>query len=121
VWIENMSANVEQIAGLCHEINRIYCESIGDTSQPLWADAPDWQVTSARNGVLFVLQNPDSTPSDQHDSWMAEKLSDGWTLHAKKDVINKTHPCLVPYEHLPRVQQTKDSLFRACVIAMRTT
>lgn len=32
--------NVEQIAELCHEINRIYCLSIGDASQPTWADAP---------------------------------------------------------------------------------
>ncbi|CDQ41843.1 hypothetical protein [Virgibacillus salexigens] len=33
--------NKNQIAELCHNVNKAYCESIGDLSQPKWEDAPD--------------------------------------------------------------------------------
>ena len=33
---------VEQIAQVAHELNKAYCESLGDNSQPSWEDAPEW-------------------------------------------------------------------------------
>lgn len=41
--------NIEQTAKTAHEVNRAYCLSIGDISQPSWEDAPDWQKKSAVN------------------------------------------------------------------------
>lgn len=41
----------EQIARVVHEVNRAYCEALGDTSQPKWEDAPQWQRDSAMLGV----------------------------------------------------------------------
>ena len=41
----------EQIARVCHEVNRAYCRAIGDESQPAWEDAPDWQQRSAVLGT----------------------------------------------------------------------
>ena len=41
----------QDIAKVAHEINLAYCESIGDNSQPTWELAPDWQKSSAINGV----------------------------------------------------------------------
>jgi hypothetical protein len=35
-----------------------------------------------------------------------------------KDAELKTHPCLVPFEELPKFQQQKDRLFRAIVKAL---
>ena len=32
-------------------MNRAYCLALGDTSQPAWDEAPDWQQSSARSGV----------------------------------------------------------------------
>lgn len=48
----------EDIAQVAHELNKAYCESIGDTSQPSWAGAPEWQKSSAIGGVSFHLDNP---------------------------------------------------------------
>ena len=42
---------IERIARVCHEVNRAYCQALGDMSQPTWADAPEWQRSSARMGV----------------------------------------------------------------------
>lgn len=49
--------NIEQIARIAHETNRVYCATLGDTSQPAWDDAPDWQRQSAIKGVEFHLSD----------------------------------------------------------------
>lgn len=35
-----MAFSIELIAQVAHEINRAYCQAIGDDSQPCWNDAP---------------------------------------------------------------------------------
>lgn len=106
---------IVQIAQTCHEANRAYCASLGDLSQPAWADAPDWQKQSAVTGVQFTLANPDATPSASHESWLEEKRRDGWVYGAVKNAETKEHPCFVPYDELPREQRAKDYIFQAIV------
>lgn len=107
--------DVELIAEVCHEINRIYCESLGDMSQPTWHNAPEWQRQSAMNGVKFHMNNPDATPENSHENWMKEKIEDGWVYGPVKNPETKEHPCLKPYNELPQEQRTKDYLFRGIV------
>ena len=109
---------VVQVARVCHEANRAYCESIGDFSQPAWVDAPGWQKDSAINGVMFVLDNPDVTPEQSHVDWMAEKVRGGWKFGAVKDPEKRIHPCLVPYDKLPIEQRMKDWIFQGVARAM---
>lgn len=114
-----MNTTIGNIARVCHETNRAYCESIGDTSQPPWDNAPEWQQKSAITGVEYHLNNPDAKPSDSHNSWLKEKEADGWKYGPVKNPETKEHPCYVPYEELPLDQQIKDSLFIAVVRAMK--
>lgn len=107
---------IERIAEACHEMNRIYCEANGDKSQPHWSDAPDWQKSSAVNGVSGALAG--NTPEQSHDSWLAEKAASGWKYGAIKDPERKEHPCFVPYAGLPPEQQRKDHLFLSTARAM---
>lgn len=112
------AAGVSIVAMACHSANAAYCKSIGDDSQPSWADAPEWQQASAIAGVQFHLDNPEASDAAAHESWMAAKLADGWVFGETKDVEKKTHPCLVPFSDLPAAQQFKDVLFRAIVWGM---
>jgi len=112
---------VEQIARVCHETNRSYCETLGDHSQLPWASAPNWQRTSAINGVRFHMDNPDAKPSASHDEWLKEKKATGWKYGPTKDAEKKEHPCFVPYDELPVEQQAKDALFIAVVHALVKT
>lgn len=96
-------------------MNRRWCELNGDNSQPSWEDAPEWQKTSAINGVNCHLDNPNAKPSDSHDSWLEEKRRDGWKYGPVKDPEKKEHPCFVPYELLPANQRAKDAIFIAVV------
>ena len=105
--------NIEQIAKVAHEVNRAFCKAIGDNSQPAWEDAPEWQRSSAINGVQFHVDNPDAKPSASHESWLAEKERDGWKYGPVKDADKKEHPCFVPYNELPMEQKAKDYLFGA--------
>ena len=111
---------VQAIARVAHEINRAYCASLGDTSQPAWEDAPDWQQKSAIAGVEMHLANPDATPEQSHESWLAQKIADGWVYGEVKDAEKKQHPCCVPYDELPTEQKAKDHLFRAVVHMLKS-
>ena len=107
------------IAKVCHEANKAYCESLGDLSQKHWNDAEQWQRDSAVLGVKFRLENPEAPPSAQHDSWLAQKNAEGWSYGPIKDPWKKEHPCMVPYDQLPTEQKVKDSLFSAVVGALK--
>lgn len=109
----------EDIARIAHEINRAYCASLGDDSQVAWEDAEDWQKQSVLAGVAMHVANPDATPEQSHESWLKQKLADGWKYGEAKDAEAKTHPCCVPYDELPQEQKSKDYLFKAVVAALR--
>jgi hypothetical protein len=103
--------DVTKIARVCHEVNRAYCQSIGDDSQPEWNEAPEWQKQSAIDGVKFRIAHPAVSPFEMHDNWWRGKVNDGWVYGPTKDVEKKEHPCMVPYNELPQEQKTKDFLF----------
>ncbi len=106
---------IDRLAMRCHEVNRAYCEGLGDTSQVPWFEAPENIKESARTGVNYALENPHATPEDQHEAWRAFKEKDGWTYGEVKDAELKTHPCMRPYAELPEAQRIKDKLFQAVV------
>lgn len=107
-----------EIAFVAHEVNRAYCEALGDDSQPPWEVAPKWQRESAVKGVEFHSANPKAGPEHSHEEWLKEKDSDGWKYGPVKDAAKKEHPCFVPYAELPKEQQAKDYIFRAIVHAL---
>jgi hypothetical protein len=109
-------ATIEAAARVAHEANRAYCLALGDSSQPSWEDAPDWQKASARNGVLGVIDG--NTPEQSHEGWLREKEATGWKYGPVKDPERKEHPCCVPYAELPAAQKAKDAIFVAVVRAI---
>jgi len=114
----NIGISNFEIARVAHEVNRAYCVSIGDNSQPAWKDAPQWQKDSAVSGVEFVKANPDATPDKSHESWLKEKKAAGWKYGPVKNPEKKEHPCFVPYLDLPLEQRVKDYLFQGVVRAL---
>jgi len=107
-----MDEHILAAAQAAHEANRTYCQSLGDNSQVPWAEAPEWQKTSAINGVKYAIANGFPSGEAMHENWMAEKINSGWVYGETKDPEKKTHPCLVPYSELPDAQRFKDDLFR---------
>jgi hypothetical protein len=114
----NNTDKIEACARAAHEANRAYCIAMGDNSQPSWDDAPDWQKSSARNGVEGVIGG--NSPKESHEGWLREKEATGWKYGPVKDPEKKEHPCFVPYDELPEAQKAKDSIFVNVVGAMAT-
>ena len=113
-----MNLSVSEIANIAHEVNRAYCNAIGDNSQLSWTDAPKWQKESAIAGVEFHLKH-DATPEESHGAWLEQKVKDGWKYGVTKDVDLKEHPCFVPYNELPLSQRIKDYLFKSVIHATK--
>jgi hypothetical protein len=111
--------NKGNIAKVAHEINRAFCQAFGDNSQPTWEEAPQWQRDSAIMGVDLHTGNPDAGVEDSHNSWMAQKVAEGWVWGPVKLPEKKEHPCIVPYEELPVEQKAKDFLFRQVVHSLK--
>lgn len=116
---------IEQVAKVCHEANRAYCETLGDTSQPSWEAAPEWQKDSARNGVKFHFTQhavgSEPPPSASHEKWLEQKRAEGWKYGPVKDPAKKEHPCFVEYGELPLDQRRKDYIFAAICKAFATS
>jgi hypothetical protein len=107
---------LEACARAAHEVNRAYCLALGDQTQLPWEEAPDWQRSSAIEGVAGALDG--NTPEQSHEGWLREKAETGWKYGPVKDPEKREHPCCVPYAELPPAQRVKDDLYLAVVRAM---
>lgn len=102
---------IELIAEQCYNLNKIFCEDLGDVSQLSWEIAPEWQKNSIIEGVKKIRDGIITAPEQSHESWMAKKEAEGWTYGKLKDVEKKEHPCMVPFRKLLKEWQYKDILF----------
>jgi len=107
-----------EIAEVAHEVNRAYCQALGDNTLPPWSAAPAWQKQSVVDGVLFHIDNPGAGPEASHQNWFNHKFKEGWKYGPEKDASRKQHPCMVPFDSLPAHQRAKDYIFRAVVHAL---
>lgn len=112
----DQNPHIEAAARAAHEVNRAYCIALGDTSQPSWDEAPDWQRDSAKKGVRGAWRG--NTLEQSHAAWLEEKLANGWKYGPEKDPDKKLHPCCVPYAELSEAQRAKDALFVCTTRAM---
>ena len=113
--VKSVDSLIEQIAELCHEVNRRYCKSLGDSSHKTWAETPEDIKNGTRLGVIFRLSNRDITPEAMHRNWVDGKIKDGWKYGPVKDHTKKEHPNLKPYLQLPLTERVKDIIFMAIV------
>jgi len=115
----NWAGPEAMVAQVAHEANRAFCQTLGDGSQVPWANASLAQRVSCFRGVKLHLDHPETTPAQSHESWMKNKIADGWKFGTVKNEQKKLHPCLVAYDKLDLAQQKKDSLFKSVVAGLR--
>ena len=111
--------DIKYIAKVIHQANKAYCETLNDTSQVNWHNAPQWQKDSVIQGVQYHLDNPNLTAEESHNNWLKVKENDGWSYGEVKDLENKKHPCMKPYDDLPVAMKRKNLLFKQIVEAFR--
>lgn len=116
---------VDRIARIAHEANREYATFLGEEAllqhkkaNPAllpWEQLDSETMHSAITGVQAVIKDPYISPEALHNCWLETKKEFGWKYGPAKDVVAKTHPCIVPYGELPEAQRRKDVLFRGIV------
>jgi len=117
--IDGRNEIIRAAARVAHEVNRAYCQVLGDDTQPSWDDADDWLRDSALIGVAAAISDREITPAAIHEQWKRKKLADGWVWGETKDPERKLHPCLVEsYADLPPSTRAKDVLFLASARAV---
>ena len=103
--------SINEISRIAYEAIRIYDQTLGDYSKATWSACEQWQRDTVINGVKAIENGTVVVPKESHENWMKEKYDNGWKFGKVKDVVLKTHPCLVPFEKLSDEQRTKDYLF----------
>ena len=111
------ATDLEAVARVAHEVIRAWCDFNGDGPLPEWDQAPEWQRDSTIAAVRFCADHPTADDGAMHEQWLEEKRRTGWVYGPVKDPVRKRHPCMVPFESLPKGQQFKDRLLRTIVIA----
>ncbi|HZQ32719.1 MAG TPA: RyR domain-containing protein [Mycobacterium sp.] len=71
------------------------------------APVRDW----ATSGFSFTSAEIERLSIDEHDRWCKERIADGWTLGDEKDVENKRHPDLIPWDDLSEAVREYDRIF----------
>lgn len=111
------SQQVEQVAKVCHETLRAFCQSLDDHSMLPWEEAPEWQKESSRAGVRSYFKKfadgIEPSPEETHVRWLEERQANGWKHGETKNHQTKEHPALVPYQNLSLDEKRKDYLFAA--------
>ena len=105
------------IVDCCHNAWKEYMDSIGHAYVQI--EPTDEMKESILSGALFYIkgfrEGRKPTPQEMHDEWRRYKARDGWTYGGLKDVKKKEHPCMLPYQDLPKEERQKDEVFAMAV------
>lgn len=103
---EEFIARVRYLGWICFQMG---------AQLPLHDVPENYEISNERlesliNGTKWALEHPDATPEDNHMEWVREKIKQGYTWGNKLDVEKKTHPSLLYFEDLPKVERDKDTM-----------
>ena len=90
-------STLDQAAHLGQKVRAIGCELI-----------PENQVGNRRRVTSLDEKDTVILMRLEHERWVREKLSRGWTFGRVRDDAAKRHPDLVPYDNLSKEEQLKD-------------
>lgn len=113
-----LNSLIDQIVKVCYYANKQYSYVIGDFSFPEYENANPEVLNSMRQGVIARLSNPNISDEENHNQWMKQRMSEGWSYGEVKDEDLKTHPYLLEYSKLPPQVRAKDAIFGSITLAM---
>jgi hypothetical protein len=107
-----------EIAAVCYAVNNAYRAAIGELTRITWGDLLPVDQESLIAGVKLAMKNT-QTPEQQHNTWLDNKLADGWLFGKEEDLVGKKSPNMVPYIEISEIQKVKDHVFLAIVKSMK--
>ena len=55
-----------------------------------------------------LLELREAIAENAHEVWAAGRIKEGWTWGEERNDVERTHPCLMPYENLPESEKEYD-------------
>jgi len=101
----------DDIAQISYETARAWSRVTGGERLPSWGSLSDREKRRAISDAERLRPPPEATLAEWHAARVAEMKADKWVYGEKKDTDRKVHPCLVPFEDLPRSEIVKIGLF----------
>ncbi len=109
---------LERIGRTVHSALSAWNEAHDAEGYAPWDTLSAGDKQSTFSSIQFVLDNPGAGPGAQHDQWLEQKRSAGWTYNSRRDNAKKHHPMLIPFDQLSEFEQRKDALLNAVVRAL---
>lgn len=111
--------SIQNIAKVAYQANKAYCETLGDTTHKDWRELRVVDELAYVERVKFIVDHPEASLEDLHNLWLASKLAEGWVYSPIKDIVKKTHPCVLSFTDLSSTGQTGHMLFKTIVFALK--
>ena len=65
----------------------------------------DWEAPQT---FIFTKEEGEILAEMEHERWMQEKITDGWSYGSERNDEKRIHPSMVPYEQLSDSEKEKD-------------
>lgn len=105
-----VALDYDEIAKIVYEDDTEYCGALGEI-KPTWDDTSSEFKTRIYKAVVANIIK-DMSARENHDSWRKEKILQGWSYGAIKDLDKKLHPALVEFEKLSATYKHRRFRFR---------
>jgi len=110
--------NLFHVAMIAWEAYRNYLDIIGELPAPPWLAADNSKREQFVNGVKFHAENPNATPADSHEHWRKYMEARGYQYGDERNIKEKTHPAMIPFNQLPPELQAPHHLFASICKSM---
>jgi len=65
----------------------------------------DWEAPQT---FIFTSEEVETLAEMEHERWMQEKITNGWSYGSERNDEKRIHPSIVPYEQLSESEKEKD-------------
>jgi hypothetical protein len=65
----------------------------------------DWEAPQT---FIFTSEEVETLAEMEHERWMHEKITNGWSYGSERNDEKRIHPSIVPYEQLSESEKEKD-------------
>lgn len=96
----------EDLARICHEAHVALRIGLNDSADDVhWDALPRRRKDTVVNQVRLFREG--KTLAEVHEAWVIRMAEDGWRHGLTRNLIQKMHPNMIPYEQLPPEEQAK--------------
>lgn len=104
-------SKIYNVCKLCHDKNNALMIANGETPRGDWESLDQADKDLTYKSVKRIIDDPTITAKEIHDEWVTNKELDGWVYGPVKDVDNKTHPLMIPFDDMSDIDKEKDQSF----------